>query len=340
MNPRKHSQGGLAFSLPLVLTILSSCAAGWEAAARPEPLWDLTPPRCLSVVREPDGYRLDFDEVIAAGRTEGAVPSVLTTEQRSAWIRVTPPDSPEGRIRLLVKDEAGNTLQLGLPWRPWNSRRAGVVLNEVHVAGAGKHPDLIELLVVTEGQLDGLKVSNGQGNSAWAWELPPLRVQPGDLISLHLKPQGGPEERNEGWTGQPDSMGVPKSASGGWDASDQAYDLWIAGAPGLTATNGVILLMDVIRGEWIDGLVYSNRTSASDTQYGGWGSRSLYEDVQQWARKGLWFPDSLPRPENAVSSLGLTGTKTMARRRNDLEVFKADAWTAPVSATWGQPNLP
>jgi hypothetical protein len=206
----------------------------------------------------------------------------------------------------IVADAAGNMSSFVLPYWGFNPDPPVLKFNELLTEGSSTHPDAVEFHVAEGGGCAGLAFFVGiPSDHDLRYIFPPLAVEAGDFIVLHLKPQGMPEEVDET---------VDKAASGGLDATPGAWDLWFRGENGaLSGTNGALSLCASPNGGMIDAVLYSIRTADSDTKYGGFGSAALRDRVAAIVDSGAWFASEPPRPEDCARSEGTTSTRTICR---------------------------
>ena len=174
-----------------------------------------------------------------------------------------------------------------------------------------------------------------QGTAA-SWDnrlvFPAFEVHAGEYVLVHFKPQGLPEERDE--------PGGP-ALSGGLDASPVAYDFWVPGGTGLPGNNGVLSLYDRPGGELRDGVLYSNRTSASDSLYRGFGSAATLDRAEELAGEEGWSAAQEGiRPEDAVNPDSSTATRSLCRSSDSRDSDCAADWhTVPTrGSTFGTMN--
>ena len=93
-------------------------------------------------------------------------------------------------------------------------------------------------------------------------------------------------------------------------------------------------------GRLIEAFLYSNRTTASDTTYNGFGSDSFLINVTEITEAGGWnWPLGQPRPEDCVHSKGITSTRTV-NRRPDSPPGTKESWFigATGTASLGETN--
>ena len=236
-------------------------------------------------------------------------------------------------LEVSVEDSRENSMDILIPFYGFNPDIPGICINEFTTQGSGNHPDMVELFTYTSGNTAGLTLYEGtKGN----WEdkivLPPLEVEAESYILIHWKPEGIPEEVNE--TGHP-------GESGGLDASPDAYDFWVPGGSGLSGNNGVIALYSSPEGKLIDGVLYSNRTSASDEKYRGFGMRKVMERADEFAAAGGWkYSGEQVAPEDAVDPEDSTATRSMCRNSNSEDTDSSSDWhIVPTSTyTFGKVN--
>jgi hypothetical protein len=301
----------------------SGCGPLADLRDRLEP--DLKPPVLLGLRARGLSLELDFDEPPLCGPDRvRAVPALEFSEVRSEDNRLclTCPAQAAGQrylVEMEVADARGNLLELAVELYGFNPAAPRLRINEFTTQGSDTHPDLVELLATGGGSMAGLALYQG---TAGSWDnrlvFPDFQVRSGDYILVHFKPQGLSEERDE--PGDPE-------LSGGLDASPSAYDFWVPGGTGLSGNNGVLSLYDRPGGELRDGVLYSNRTSASDSQYRGFGSAATLARAEELAREGGWIAaGEAIRPEDSVNPEGSTATRSLCRSSDSLDSDTAADW--------------
>ncbi|HEQ71701.1 MAG TPA: hypothetical protein ENN69_04355 [Spirochaetia bacterium] len=301
-------------SYQLVTLLLSLTIAGCAPLSKNSgPPVDCTPP-VLNGAAAAGETRLafDFSEPVVMDPDSFSSEPLLTveaaeTEESRLVLTVSPMAvGREYRCRLTVRDQAGNSTWLVTSVYGYNPRVPGVLLNEFITQGSSTHPDLVELKVLTRGNLGGLTFYHGTPDRfRYRFTFPALEVAAGDFILLHLKPEGLPTEINET---------AEKDASGGLDSSPVAYDFWVPDGDGLSGNNGVIVLTVQPGGKVLDAVLYSTRTSESDEQYRGFGSYDLLLQAETLAAQGAWQIElELVRPEDAVNPDDSTATRSICR---------------------------
>jgi hypothetical protein len=274
---------------------------------------DLIPPVLLTA-GSPDArsFLLEFNEPVAEATLEALIPPVDSPglEIDGALLRVSTaqPQEPgrEYALDLVVKDARGNSQQLLVRCYGHNPRIPAMLINEFTPQGGGTHPDMVEILVLAEGNLAGACLYEGVcDNYAQRMLFPACEVKKGEYIVVHFKPEGIESEMDET---------EATDLSGGLDASPEGRDFWVPDGSGLSGNNGVLALYRDPFGEILDAVVYSNRTSASDDTYRGFGSAAVLAKVDAVAEAGAWVGEELPlRPEDAVDPEDSTATRSICR---------------------------
>jgi len=219
-----------------------------------------------------------------------------------------------------VSDRAGNLSSFVLPYWGFNDNPAGMLVNELLTEGSSSRPDAIELFVHQGGNLAGLTLFIGSpGLHDLRYVFPACLVSAGEFLILHLKPQGLAEELDEL---------EDITLSGGIDASPVARDFWVRGEPGaLPGKNGVVTLCSSPTGAIMDAVAYSERTSESDTKYGGFGTAAFRDRVGEIVSSGAWLiQGNSPRPEDCARSTGTTSTRTICRSSDSVDTHTAADW--------------
>lgn len=233
----------------------------------------------------------------------------------------------------VVQDSNGNRLKFITNFYGFNADLPELKINEFITRGSGKHPDVVELVVISSGNLAGIALLEGSlDNWSDRFIFPSVTVDAGDFIIVHFKPQGIQEEVDEL---------IDPGESGGYDASLEAWDFWLAGGNGISGNNGVISLYTSSYGEIIDAVLYSERTSSSDERYRGFGSRDVMERADQIYAQGGWKIDGeLIAPEDAINPDNSTSTRSMCRSSESSDTDSRSDWhIVPTKGySFGRPN--
>jgi hypothetical protein len=323
----------------LCAALAVSCGPLTELRERVEP--DVTPPAFVGL-RLLDESRLElcFDEPLGgpaeALRIEPALEVVAADVEECLLLLEVNGQQPGLRYHLeaTVSDARGNSLSFMAGFYGFNPRVPPLLINEFTTRGSGNHPDVVELKALGAGDMAGVVLYGGtpRGHDGLLI-FPSLAVEAGDFLLVHFKPQGIPEELDE--------VG-DRTLSGGLDASPSAYDFWVPQGTGLSGNNGVIgLYARPEGGEILDGVLYSDRTSLSDSEYGGFGTRECLERALELVADGGWRTGTeQARPEDAVSPEGTTGTRSLCRDREGSDTDSAADWhiVPTLGFTFGAEN--
>jgi hypothetical protein len=305
------------------ILLLAACGPLADLREKLEP--DLSPPMLQGVRVRGESLELSFDEVPICLPEDIRVQPLLLLESltvEASRLRLSLPGQVPGQqytVELTVADARGNSLSLATELYGYNPSCPKLLINEFTPRGSTTHPDLIELKVLEPGDLAGVVLYLGTPTSHdGRFVFPALAVCSGEFILVHCKPQGIPEETDE--TGA-------KDQSGGLDASADAYDFWLRGATGMNGNNGAVSLFDRPAGSILDGVLYSNRSSSSDTQYRGFGSAESLERAEELVREGGWtVSGEAVRPEDAVNSEESTATRSLCRSSASADTDCAADW--------------
>ena len=311
--------------IPLPLLLLAGCLPVSDLREIDE--IDLRPPVLLGVsVPSAREVRALFDQEVRVEPGEMSLTPSLPVDgiepRGSEIILILAADQALGVEYFLdgrVEDENGNSMSFIVPFYGYNPRVPGLVINEFTTQGSGNHPDLVEIAVLSSGNLAGVTLYEGTKEDFDQKKvLPSLEVAPGDYLLVHFKPEGIPEETDE--TADPD-------VSGGLDAVSGAWDFWVDGGSGLSGNNGVIALYTSPSGALLDGVLYSNRTSASDERYRGFGSTRVLERAETLCGEGGWTAaGELVAPEDAVDPDPSTATRSICRDSTGTDTDGREDW--------------
>ena len=273
---------------------------------------DLIPPQLQDFQVKNQGIFLSFDEKPIFDSNNIRISPKLTISDISIddhQLEISLDNQIPGieyQLLLVVADSKGNSQNLMLSFYGFNPKLPNLIINEFTTQGSSKHPDLVEILILEPGNIGGLCFYEGTKNN-WKQRFifPSVELNKGDFLILHTKPQGIAQEINE--------IQSPEQSEG-LDVSDEAYDFWLNQGKGLGGNNGVLTLYSSPSGQLIDGVLYSNRRSQSDTKYKGFGSRRLLEQAKELVDCDGWnTKDGEIRPEDAINPDKSTATRSMGR---------------------------
>jgi hypothetical protein len=328
----------LLFLVSVLLPVLS-CAPLKENTGAVEV--DLTPPVLLRAGAESQKtLAVCFNEEAAVDKNTVEISPALTMESIRAegdkiFINLAE-EMEAGReytCKMSVTDQGGNSAWLIIRFYGFNPRIPRILINEFITQGSAAHPDLVEIKVLSPGNMGGLTFYAGtRSRYIYQFVFPGFEVAENDFILLHLKPENIAAEINES---------DRKDLSGGLDASATAFDWWVKDGTGLSGNNGIITLYAQPDGEILDGVFYSNRTSASDTDYRGFGSRELMEQADELVGEQGWKPAAMNiAPEDGVNPDSSTATRSICRSSTSTDTdTKTDFHIVPTrKASFGKDN--
>ncbi len=257
-----------------------------------------------------DAYLSDFEILMAAPSTPGQ----------------------QYNMGLTVRDQSGNMLRIVLPFFGPNTNPAQLIINEVLTKVSSKNSDAVEFLVKRAGNLAGLCFFLGSPEDyEHRFIFPNMLVKKDELIVLHLKPEGLTQEVNETSS---------KSASGGKNAQPDAWDFWLKEGAGLPDSHAIISLAETPLGPLMDCLYYGDKESQEGKDYLSFGSSRMLSRAQFLEQEAVWaLADASIRVEDAASSVGLTGTRSL-NRKTGISPNGKQAWYVCESsgASIGLPN--
>ncbi len=302
----------------LLSWIIVSCAPpGIESAV----LGDIRPPIVKSAQLEnAREFVLELDEPVQV-RTGSffAEPKNLAVSAESTEGKVSisfePQPTPGEAVILAgnVQDLCGNSTHVQVQFKGYNDRPAALLLTEVQTAKntskKSPHRDYVELYVKDAGNVGGMFVQWASSTKTMRYDFPGCEVRAGEVIVLHLAPEGIADERNE--------SGNDLGLSGGIDATPGGRDFW-SDAGGLPDASGAISVYEREGAAPIDGLFYAESSKTGTVE-----SSKLVALVQELADAGRWNLDSPPKWENALL---WKPSSTRPLLRTSASAYGANAW--------------
>ena len=316
--------------------VLVLTAVAWWGMAGCEPIGradaDRLPPVLLAVTASADmvvAVRFDEPVTIDADTVSIDPPVPVTAVTAGAHVIIeTGALLAAGvgyTLHLTARDLSGNSDTFTAEFWGHNPRPPGLVINEFTTRGSKRRPDAIELYVIRDGNLGSVAVFDGTAdNYRDRAVLPPVEVTGGDYLIIHATEDGlGEDER-----ASPDDSDHPLAVAGVWD-------FWLSEGGSLSGYNGVLTVYTGPSGELLDGVLYSNRTSASDERYRGFGSKATMERADRLAELDGWqFAGAQIAPEDAVDSAATTSTRSLNRDSASTDTDSAADWhTVPTGGS-------
>jgi hypothetical protein len=232
---------------------------------------------------------------------------------------------------ILVEDQAGNTLNVLVPFRTRNDNIPSFVITEVRTEYSKPKVEFVELRMLTAGNLGALRMFiAGSGLDAPFLEFPPVTVKAGEYVVIHLRSLD-PAAIDE--TGD-DLAATPYTKDN--EAQIDARDFWIPEAKKhLTKKAGAVFFTDQ-DDRIIDAVMFSETADA------WWQDENMAKAAELLGKAGAWTASDggLPGPADAVLSRDTTATRSICRDESAADNNSASDWyiTATSCATPGKEN--
>ena len=321
-----------AFLIPGLLALISCIP---DPAPAPRAVFDLKPPMLLEA-GPTDGrsFVLRFDEEVRTvdGSYRLDPGGVPTASAEGAQLRIDLGKEQEAGREYLVTGEVvdgrGNGSRFLLGFTGFNARPAKLCITEIQTSKNSSvtrpHRDFVEFEVLEAGNLGGLEFTAASSAKTVAWRFPGVEVGIGELVVLHLAPEGLPSEIDE--------TGGDLFASGGIDSSG-ARDFW-SKAGGLPDASGVLVLAESPGGKPVDGIFYSD-----GSKNGLLGEERLGLLVDNLVDFGLWQTLGQPAWEDAFVWKP-SSARTILRLSTDPKEGGAGEWGTSANGGQSPGSLP
>jgi hypothetical protein len=259
----------------------------------------------------------------AESRCEGSAVKLLLGE--------SPGEGERFVADLLVEDEAGNTLNVLIPFRTRNDRVPRILINELRTEYSKPRTEFVELKSLEAGNLGALRLYiAGNTKDPLVFEFPPVEVAEGEYIVLHLRSLDSD-------TGTVNETGPDLSLSKGNEAGNKARDFWIPGSAKLLHKTDAVYLSDQ-DDRIIDAVMLSE---APDSW---WPKEEFVQAADLFYGQGAWLSGDgkIAGPQDAVITGKTTPTRSICREEKVSDGNDSGDWyiTANSSATPGGPNNP
>ncbi|MBR6085337.1 MAG: hypothetical protein IKP61_06985 [Spirochaetales bacterium] len=274
---------------------------------------DCLSPTLLSVKSESGSIiRLEFDEPVKVfGRS--FEPSAARCDGRFVYVSL-PKSLPPGQKSTVsgrVKDYSGNTTGFSVSVWGFNPRLPETVINEFSTKGTAKSPSRTELLVLGEGNLNGIVLYCGiPDDYDVCVMLGDIEVKKDDLVVIW-------------WTEALPEDVVPREA-GVWNICAQS-------AQKPSSNNGTLVLCEnpSSGSAVMDAVVYSNFSQSHE----GFGTRAALLRARWVLASGAWTGD-------AVDGTSSTATRSVCRFSGRTDSDSDSDWYVTVTSgsTFGAAN--
>ncbi|MDR3275847.1 MAG: hypothetical protein LBT11_01330 [Treponema sp.] len=267
-----------------------------------------------------------FSRAVRVDSLRFSVPAEIASISSGETVRVnlTEPLEPGARVTadILVADEEGNTLNVLVSFMARNDNMPKLMITEVRTEYSKPRVEFVEFYTLTPGNLGALRLfAEGNGASSPLYEFPPVSVNAGEYIVVHLRSL---YEEAVDETGK-DLAATPPSKEN--EALASARDFWIPGAKKqLKKEAGAVYFLNQ-DDEVLDALLFSGS--------GGDWPEKMVAVVQFLADKAAWTGTPL-------SSQGTTATRSLCRREDQRDSNSAGDWyiAASSGSTPGARNNP
>jgi hypothetical protein len=263
---------------------------------------------------------LSFDPPVAVeSRRDGEEVNILLGEALNAGESVA--------ADLLVEDDAGNTLNVLVPFRARNDRMPKLVINELQDDYAkDTRIEFVELKTLSAGNLGAIRLFiTSYAKNPLVFEFPPVEVEAGEYVCVHLRTIG---------EGPANETGSELDASGG-KYSTEGRDFWVPGSIKMLHKTDIVYLLDQ-DDKVIDGAMMSE---APDS----WWTKEYFAAAADLLHKqGAWLAPGgrIPGPQDAIPSKNKTPSRSISRDEALPDSNQAGDWyiTANSNATPGKQN--
>jgi hypothetical protein len=189
-----------------------------------------------------------------------------------------------------------------------------MVINELRTEYSKPKVEFIELRMLSDGQMNGVRVvASGKGFGEPLFTFPAVEVKAGDFVVLHLRTL---EETCIDEVAALDE-------SGGTEASPLARDFWVPGTEKAIRKTDAIAVLDS------DGFPL-DAVLLSDTPDGVWKTDAMKIAVAYLAERASWrgknVSSEVLMPADAASSAGTTATRTLCRDAASFDGSSALDW--------------
>ena len=214
---------------------------------------------------------------------------------------------------ITARKQNGNTTRSSFLLIGRNTEIPKALINEVSIKGNTTNPDRIEILILDDGNLAGMSLSNGfMSLDGHEYILPEQDVKAGDIVVIYWdsNTKKETEERNFG---------------------KKTYYLSAKSPVTLLSTDGLVVLKSEIDGYVMDALVYSNK---GEDSHSGYGNENLESAVKELMKDYSW-------EGSAVDSSLVTTSRVLARLPDGVDTNSLSDWftTKARKSTFGEVNI-
>ncbi len=289
---------------------------------------DIRPPMLVETKQESAKKLVfSFDEPVRVdAETLQVFPERLSAhvegEDKEVMVQLNPAPMPGEPVVIsgTVEDICGNSTRMQVQLTAFNDHPARLVITEIqpgkNSSKKNPHRDYLECVVLESGNLGGIIVQWASTTKLMSYVFPACEVRQGEMVVLHLAPEGIPAEKDE--------TGTEIDLSGGIDATAQGRDFW-CGTGGLPDASGAVCLCVREGGPAMDGIFYSEEVKSGSLE-----SAKLAVLVQVLADASLW---NSGRPPSWEDGLRWKPSTSRPLRRIDPAAHGAACWIVGESGS-------
>ena len=231
-------------------------------------------------------------------------------------------------MQAVAHDADGNSLSFTITFDGFNARLPDLLICELRNAYSSKANkyEFVRLYCAKAGNLSGLELLSAGDGEAKAFAFPPVEVQQGDYVTVHLRKM---KDQAGNWTqeGMVDEDSGDRRASRAVDSSDNAWDFWQDNQKSRLSPSDIVLLRGRTDRKVLDAFLFRDpKKDATD-----WDSKyaAFCRAVEQ---SGRWLDATgLPTSDygSSFAAEGITSsavTRTMKRRNLDWHPSSAADW--------------
>ena len=234
-------------------------------------------------------------------------------------------------VTIQAEDENGNQINVTPSIFPRSSNAPVMLINELRTEYSKPRCEYIEFVMLTDGNLGGLKVFAASNNkNPLIYEFLPVEVKQGEYVVLHMRTLDDDCR---------DEYGNNLDESGGTDSSPLARDFWVPGNTKLLRKTDAVYVLDQ------DGYVLCG-VMISETPDVSWTKDYFEQAAEFLCEQGAWLSPSggICSPAEAISSAEIktAATRSICRDETVDNTNTALDWyiCANSCATPGMPNNP
>jgi len=259
-----------------------------------------------------DSSRVSYDQMLAPSlaAASGEYGKIETTVEASedgcSFKVIMSQESEVGQkyeVYGFVEDQIGNSLTFCLPFVGYNSYIPRLIMTEIQIKyGKGSSDgqtiyrgEYVEFLALESGNLAGLVLQGASDGSEKDYAFPPVEVQKGELILLHLRTVGD---------GCVNESGEDLNLATAPHSADAIRDLWSDNTKArFNDSSDVIILRDTVNDEIMDAIMYASADASE------WKT-AVGEYAFEVGESGIYDSSDISL---AASSKGCTTLKALTR---------------------------